>query len=276
MTGDTTTIFDNEQMFIERGISINIAQTYDIGRIKVGTYFDDVEPSGVGPEDYHDYFEVVAPNNGVITSSIEFEKPDEKWLSGIRDIDVAASYLNWIRSGTYVDMDEGANNDYSMSSDAYNSKGESQPWDPTENFEKIAERTWAPALLTTASGQGSDNMNPGPLFNAGSRYQEGFKRTASVDIVLTADKSKWTRCPVLEMSMDKNLAEGGVNRFFLRKHASVDKDGKPYIPQGSTTAFNDWANAADPANVSHNEEDANFISAQGMGWFPGYVIDVER
>ena len=271
LTGDTTTIYDNEQMFIDRGISINVTQTYDIGRVLVGTFFEDVEPSGVGPEDYHPYEAVIAPNNGVLTSSIEFAKPAEPWLSGIRDVDVAASYLNWIRSGTYVDMDDASNNDYAMSS-ATNNKGDSKPWDPTENFEKIAERTWAPALLTTTSGQG-DALNPGPLFKGVSRYSEAFKATASVDIVLTTDKSKWTRCPVVEMCMDKNLSEGGARRFYLRKHASVDKDGNPYMKDGAM--FNDWSNALATENVSTNENDPNFIAAQGMGWFPGYVIDVE-
>jgi len=268
---DTLTIYDNEQLFIDKGISINVTQTYDIGRVYIGTFFNDVEPSGVGPEDYHPYEAVIAPNNGVITSSIEFEKADEPWLDGIKDVDVAASYLNWIRSGTYVDMDDASNNDYAMSS-ATNSKGDSKPWDPGENFEKIASRTWAPALLTTTSGQGSA-QNPGPLFRGTSRVGEAFKATASVDIVLTTDKSKWTRCPVIEMCMDKNLSENGAKRFFLRKHASVDKDGNPYMQDG--VMFNDWANAGASENISHNEEDANFIAAQGMGWFPGYAIDIE-
>ena len=100
---------------------------------------------------------------------------------------------------------------------------------------------------------------------ANSREDSYFTRTSSVDIVFTADKSKWTRCPVIEMCMDNKLAEGGAKRFFLRKHASVDKEGNP------TTI--DWT--THPDSCSMNSEDANFIAAQGMGWFPGYVIDVE-
>ena len=263
---DTTTLYQNEQMFIDRGISITIAQPYDIGRILVGTFFNDVAPDGIGPEDWHPYSTVVAPNNGVITSSIEFDDPDDVWLDGIRDLDVAASFLNWIRSGTYVDMDDSSNNDYAMSSKT-NGKGDSQPWDPTENFEKIANRTWAPALLCTFSGQGATTTNPGPNYSANSQgfMKDHFYKTASVDIVLTADKSKWTRCPVIEMSMDKNLSEGKAERFFIRKHASVDKDGNP--------TNIDWEN--NPDSCSLNPDDANYIAAQGMGWFPGYAIDVE-
>lgn len=261
IASDTTTIYTNEQMFIDRGISINVSQTYDIGRVKIGYYFEDVDPEGIGPEDYHDYAAVIAPNNGVITSSIEFDDPTQVWLDGIKDVDVPESFLNWIRSGTYVDMDNPSNNDYAMSSKK-TSKGDSKPWDPTENFEKIAGRTWAPALLTTFSSQGDDGRNPGPLYSANSRFDDAFKCTSSLDIVLTADKSKWSRCPVIEMGMDKNLNEGGADRFFLRRHASVNQDGKTCAQLGVQPNPNDPNNPA-------------FIGENGMGWFPGYVIDVE-
>ena len=268
---DTTTIYDNEQMFKERGISIKIAQTYNVGRVWVGKFYNEVDPPGMGPEDWHDYEKVVSPNNGVITSSVEFEKPDSPWLDGIRDVDIPGSFLNWIRSGTYVDKDTPGNNDYAMSSDSY-TKGSSKPWDPGENFEKIANRTWAPANLATVNGQ-VVATNPGPFYGANSHLDSTFKKTASIDIVFTADKSKWTRCPVIEMCMDNKLSEGNAKRFYLRKHASVDKNGNSYMQNGAP--FEDWAHSGDAENASINENDANFIAPQGMGWFPGYVIDVE-
>ena len=68
------------------------------------------------------------------------------------------------------------------------------------------------------------------------------------------------------MCMDKRLSEGGVERFILRKHASVDRQGRP--------ATNiDWVN--NPDSCSLDPTDANYIAAQGMGWLPGYVIDAE-
>ena len=268
---DTTTIYENEQLFIERGISISVAQVYEIGRIWVGQYYD----KGSDGVEWHDYETVVAKNNGVITSTIEFEDPSSQWLSGIRDIDVPNSFLNWIRSGTYVDMDDANNNDYAMSSDKYN-KGSSKPWDPNENFEKIANRSFAPPVLATAWKHGTAS-NPGPVY-PGSRVDSTIKLSSSVDIVFTADKSKWTRCPVIEMGLDKNLNENGVDRFFLRKHASIDKDGNPYTikdENNNDIPFNLWNQGANANYVSSNEEDANFISPIGMGWFPGYVIDIE-
>ena len=254
---DTTTIYDNEQMFIDRGISINVTQTYNIGRIWVGQFYND----DGGDSPWHDYYTVVAPHNGVITSSIEFQDPTNPWLDGIRDVDVPGSVLNWIRSGTYVDMDAAVNNDYAMSS-SKTSKGDSKPWDPTEDFEKLANRTWAPAILTTFSSQGS-TTNPGPMYSSASRLDSSFYRTPSIDIVLTSDTTKWSRCPVLEMCMDSRLAEGGAERFFLRKHASVDKKGRS-LPGD----YEEMEASDDPTSP-------NYIAAQGMGWFPGYAIDVE-
>jgi hypothetical protein len=186
-------------------------------------------------------------------------------LDGIRDTDNlgAASELNWIRSGTYSDINNASVNDYSMSSGAYTA-GASHPWDPNENFEKIANGTWAPFLLTTNSGQ-VNNLNPGPIYSANCRVGSYFHKTNSIDIVLTSDTNLWTRCPVIEMCMDDRLSEGGAKRFNLRKHASVDKQGRP------TTV--DWQST--PDSCSLDPSDANYIGAQGMGWFPGYVIDVE-
>ena len=277
--GDTTTIYSNEQMFIDNGISITLGQTYDIGRVKIGQIYNSSDTENP----WKDIAAVIAPNNGVLTSSIEFQKPDSVWMDGIRDVDVPGSFLNWIRSGTYVNMDDGhsTDNDWNMSSDKY-TKGASKPWDPNENFEKLANRTWTPAILTTASQQGN-KFNPGPMYSSGSRLDESFKNTCSIDIVLTSDKSKWSRCPVIEMCMDKTLAEGGAERFFLRRHPSVDKDGKPYAYNWNLCKQNDLVmdnNPDDPnaegiAYGSTDPEAANFIAPQGMGWFPGYVIDVE-
>ena len=260
---DTTTVYGDEQMFIDRGISISFEQPFDIGCLPVGQVYYDNE--------WHPFLTVVAKDNGMITSSIEFDDPDHPWLDGIRDTDDAGatSALNWIRSGMHASTGNPGNvseNDYNMASGA-NASGQSHPWDPQENYEHVGNGTWAPALLTTSSGQGFD-LNPGPLYKGESRVGDYFKKTSSIDIVLTADKSLWTRCPVIEMSMDEKLSEGNVKRFSLRKHASVDKDGNCI----SKDTLN-WELYPDSCSMDPN--DANYIAAQGMGWFPGYVIDVE-
>ena len=259
---DTTTIYSNEQMFIDRGISITIGQPYDNGRIWVGEYYDVPQGGTDGPEheeNWHDYYTVVAPNNGVLVSSIEFEDPTNPWLDGIRDVDIPDSYLNWIRSGTYASIDQKYTNDYNCSAET--GTGNNKPWDPNENYEKLAQRTWAPALLTSFWKQGNAD-NPGPLYGSNARDDNGFKKTASVDIIFTADTTKWSRCPVIEMCTDKNLSEGNTNRFYLRKHASINPAGKTCEDLGIEP------DPTDPNNPA-------YIAEQGMGWFPGYAIDVE-
>jgi hypothetical protein len=56
------------------------------------------------------------------------------------------------------------------------------------------------------------------------------------------------------------LSEGNVERFGIRAGYSVDKEGNP-APAGSI--------------ASSNPNDPNYISATGMSWFPGYVINIE-
>jgi hypothetical protein len=255
---DTITVYSDEKLFLDRGISVSINQPFQIGAILVGSTHD--ATYGNRPQK-----EVVAPNNGMITSSLIFQDSTQHWLDGIRDVDVASSVLNWIRSGTYVDQDDTYNHDYNMTS---STGGISTAWDPHENYEKIANRTWAPYILTTVSNTAKNN--PGPLPRDIFRDDSYFSRLSSIDIVFTSDRSKWTRCPVVEMCMDENLSQNGVKRFDIRRAPSIDKDGKPYDGVWDYTQ-----NPDSLIKASDNPDDPNYIAAQGMGWFPGYVIDVE-
>ena len=254
---DTLTVYSDEKLFLENGISVTVAQQYPIGAVVVGSTYDSQQHT------YSRAMEVVAPNNGMITSSLSFQDSTQKWLDGIHDQDVASSVLNWIRSGTYVDHDAAKYNDYNMSSAT---NGVSTAWDPNENYEKIANRTWAPFMLTSVYIP-TDN-NPGPMPNNNWRNDDYFSKLSSIDIVFTADRSKWTRCPVVEMCMDSSLTHG-VERFRLRKAPSIDKDGHPYTGELWDYSSQTGIKASDDPN------DPNYIAAQGMGWFPGYVIDVE-
>lgn len=254
---DASSEYDNEQLFVERGISVDVKQSWYIGPKKVGSNGTDSSTGDPIP-----YYTVLSTNNGLITSTVTYADSSSRWMSGIKDENaVRGSALNWIRAGSYGDQDDPQNNDYLVKSDAY-AKG-SKPYDPEGVFETIGEGAWAPYLLTNVSGN-SGAFNPGPFYNAssyGDRVDKIFARLGSIDIVLTADKSLWTRCPVVEMCMDKNLSEGGADRFTLRKHASIDKNGNPCEDM--------------EMEPSDNPEDPNYISSDGMGWFPGYVIDVE-
>ena len=65
---------------------------------------------------------------------------------------------------------------------------------------------------------------------------------SSVDIIFTADKSKWTRCPVFEMRDSLHETQGNAIRGQLRDAPSVDKNGSPAA--AGATASDDPDNAA--------------------------------
>jgi hypothetical protein len=244
---DTSILANDEQLFLDRGISIQINQPYYPGPIRVGQNANNQV-----------MFRILAPNNGFIESSISYADSSRQWLDGLRDEDIPGFALNWIRSGTYKDQENSSFDDWNMSSDP------DRPWDPTEAYEKIALGTWAPYSLVTFGnniGQGATQSSVGPAFSQDSKNASRFENIASVDIVLTPDKSKWTRSPVLEMQFDQALAEGNAPRFSLRRSPSVNKDG---VPAASMTE-----------EPSDNPNDAHYIGSYGMGWFPGYAINVE-
>ena len=93
-----------------------------------------------------------------------------------------------------------------------------------------------------------------------SLFYNDLSQLPSIRFVFTADTSKWTRCPVVEMCDDYTQAEGEARKFSARAHKSVNKLGDTLV--GAATAA-DLANPSSPA----------YISEYGMGWFPGYAIN---
>ena len=235
----------NEQIFSEIGISVVLEQVYYPGSYKVGEMPGSPGPGNPNPPNANVY-DVIAPNNNLIGSTINYADSSDKWVIGIPDMDIPGSSLNWIRAGSSA---PGTNDD---------DMDGARPWDPNAIFEGVAGGTWAPYSLTAANGQ--DPNGCGPAYDATSRKENSLSNLASINFVYTSDRSKWTRCPVIEMSYDASLAEGKRQKFHLRASASIDKDGN-FAQEGS--------------GVSDNPEDANYISDHGMGWFPGYAINVE-
>ena len=90
----------------------------------------------------------------------------------------------------------------------------------------------------------------------------------NVDIVFTSDKSKWSRCVIVETANryyysplgPTNVAPEGVDtkNFMLRQSPSVSKEAD-----------------ANGLPIHDNEKDVNGNPVIGKGWFPGYAIDIE-
>ena len=169
--------------------------------------------------------------NGFIAGRINYSGTNF-WVTGIPDVD-GTTALNWIRSGTVADDPPGVG-DYAG--------------DDEQVYETVLNGTWAPFKLASHA---DSVMSP-----SWKKFKSlnDLENLASVDIEITPDKDKWTRCPVLEIGdehvptigLDQTASVGGADRFNLRMSPSVDKDGNP---DGSGTF--------------------------GMGWFPGFAINVE-
>ncbi len=184
---------------------------------------------------------------GMIEGTIEFEDPSLRWLTGVPDMD-DFPILNWIRSGKTDQIDF-----------IPPSAPSGTFIDGNQYFEKILGGTWAPFKLVSNDTTGSvtefkDGIVPAHkdgigfsgvgVLGTNAQQNDNLQWYNSVDIVLTPDKSKWSRCVVFEMQILKIRAEGIQSKGFIRKHSSIDKN--------------------------HQAE-----SDSGFSWFPGYAIDVE-
>jgi hypothetical protein len=95
----------------------------------------------------------------------------------------------------------------------------------------------------------------GARYSSGSVDEDGIRSTLrnlhNVDVVLTADRTKWTRCVVLQGN-----PEGAANdneRLLKSTVPSITRDGTP-----------------------SGENAPDGTPSTGMGWFPGYVVDLDR
>ncbi len=218
----------NEQLILKWGLAISIFQTGDPGSA------------------------IVASNNGLISSSITFADASKKWLTGLKNVD-AKSYSHWIRSGKTSSTDDFLNCYVGIDDNQY--------------YEGVVDGTWAPYRLVAPTATTFDHTlyYTGPGFQKLIMPKTQIKDLSSVDVVFTSDKSKWTRCPVIEMCEDSLYADSSylhtngitsrARKFDIRRAPSVDKNGNP---DGTT---NTWGPPGVPST--------------GMSWFPGYAINLE-
>ncbi len=234
VTSDRTIDVLNEQLILQWGLGVTVHQT--------------VYPSGTD----------VAT---VLGSSITFSNPQEPWLLGLPDGE-GFTEDNWIRSGTQEGDDESA---YEL---VYNDL-----MDEDEVYEGFLGGTWAPYSVVSYTEANVEDPASGTTYEFTPLYAPTRgdlirlqqwntpESTTSIDVVFTSDTDKWTRCPVLEMQPNNVLAEnatgasGSIEKMNLRRHASVDKKGRT-VGEGG------------------NASEANLTSNVGMGWFPGYAIDL--
>jgi hypothetical protein len=245
----TTIKVNNEQLFVDYGLSVSISQTP-----KLATTPEDLNlPVNPAPAIN------IVTDDGFLEATLTYTDNTKQWLYGVPDQDASVVGFNWIRCGS-VAAGENSSQEEKDAAD-YAIFNAPDPLDPgrkidifldkKEQYEKILGGTWAPYRLTSFYTNGPAYnetwTSPTPVPMHPSIANNLIVNIDNVDVVFTADKSKWTRCPVIEMGEDPTLSIGGARKFELRGSTSVNKEGV--------------------AIVDNNHP-------KGMGWFPGYAINV--
>jgi hypothetical protein len=146
-----------------------------------------------------------------------------------------------------------------------------QDRDPQEIYKNgLLGGAWVPYTLIQCLATAPGDQFISPAWATGNfcsviQANNGLDALRNIDIVLTSDKSKWSRCGVAEAARTTLTgagfaSQGGRGNMELRSGQSLDKDGNP---------------AAVGSGTSNNPNDANYRGETGMSWFPGYAIDVE-
>ncbi len=176
---------------------------------------------------------------GIIGDEITFEDPLKNWLSGLSDNnDLLGGLWNWLR-GDRIFKNFGIYDKYGY-------------------YQQLVSGTWGPYAL--ARSFNNDPLAGGAIgmglpINCPTNNRQmcadelvNFAHLPDIDIVFTNDITKWSRCMVIETSPNSGLGSGAWQLSGKWK-SSVDKTGNPETPT--------------PQTDNH-----------GMGWFPGYAINV--
>jgi hypothetical protein len=191
-----------------------------------------------------------------IDGSIGFKDSSKKWLSLLADVD-GVDYKDWIRSGAVNDV-------RAKNASAYNVINGRRVWtDSVGNFAKVLGGKFAPYCLAAnsnvtavAAENNYQSFSPGFKWRRVAKdsltmvtWGEGPENTLdsiySLDLVITNEKTKWSRAVVFETGESELFTEGNALKGQLRQSPGVGQDGQP---DGSD---------------------------KGLGWFPGYAINLE-
>ncbi|MFN0201893.1 MAG: T9SS type A sorting domain-containing protein [Bacteroidia bacterium] len=189
-------------------------------------------------------------NSGVIGDTVIVQDPTKSWLAGLADNDdLGGGIWDWVLAGDTTKNNRNYKPDYIFDGD--------------EDFEGFVGGRWAPYCLAKQFAPphdgGTVDVTPGitiqpanaPLTSTAglpANYFQNLRSIPDVDIVFTKDESKWSRCVVVEASATAEVGSGSWP-LTAKWAANVDKSGNK--------------EAGTPAEGNH-----------GMGWFPGYAIDI--
>lgn len=177
-------------------------------------------------------------SNGAVGARFEYARPNEDlWFNAIRD---GGIYQNGVPGTRFYDFIRGDKNDENGS------------------LSKMGNGFFVPILSTRYEDDEEIPfyLSPGPkevmrFATSNNINSLRYSDLNNVDIVFTSDKSKWSKCIVVETASTEFIESGGstinsARNFNLRNSPSIDKNGQ---------ILND--------------------RTVGFSYFPGYAIDVE-
>ncbi len=235
ITSETSIDRLNEQIIAKYGFSIGVGQVNIVSSEKANA-------------------------NGVVGGSISYKNADgPQWFNAIND--EAATFPGQGSAPVWFDFVKNSPQErwYELDKNqAFSTKildGKFVPYAMCDYVKRTAGQFTLP--YTTPSWFTSANGTYNAVFYPPAKPNVYLEKLQNVDIVLTSDKSKWSRCIVVETFNDMYKDAGLVaqtntasarNNFDLRSGASIGSDTDPNAPSDGTT---------------------------GKSWFPGYAIDVE-
>jgi hypothetical protein len=190
---------------------------------------------------------LIQPNyNPILAARVDYADPLHQWLGGYADVD-RDRLADWIMAGIDT-FDRGVFFPVLQSASIY---------DPDANFETMVGGTFAPFCLARSfvvddlTGQIAPGVTTGPgapVFTIRGDSMVGLDELPDVDIVITSDQSKWSRCVVVETCPAK-AAGSGAHLLAAKNRIGLGTNLQPM--GGALTTAN-----------------------QGWSMFPGYAIDV--
>ncbi len=249
----------NEQMILEYGFSVTINQP-----ALTGSYFWSQMPAS----GYSDPGE----KNGAIGAVLEYENSDMRWLLGFPDRDPGTNPIDnlfhYVKTRKFErDADFDPFQGLSKMGNGWFVPYVLCDWDLAT--ERLFTPAWTPSTATLSSSVVGGAQEPS---NIGSRFFK-LANLPNVDIVLTSDTSKWSRCIVVESASNYYTNTSYPNDPTLvtespanKKRVNFDTRFAPSV--GKADADGDGLPDPDGA------VDAAGKPLTGMGWFPGYAIEV--
>ncbi|HZV43752.1 MAG TPA: T9SS type A sorting domain-containing protein [Saprospiraceae bacterium] len=237
-SGDTLAFADqpieqfNEQIIADLGISVRIGQSDDAG--------DNEDTS-----------------NGTIGYSLTYsDTVQSPWLSFIPDDYAGVPFINFIQTELPIY--------HNFFLDPFQAYSNFAPWVPFILTDKIQDE---PAENPLGWNLTPGWMDPSASLIASPQFGGVLQSLNNVDIILTSDTSKWSRCVVVETAnVYYTGPDYGIGLPTEGNKKSLQPRSKPSV--GKYDADNDGY--PDPDN---NVDDNGFST--GMGWFPGFAVDVE-